>query len=154
MNDPKLKIKQKLFALCHSFIEERIATAKTAIEMAQNSANEETKSSAGDKYETGRAMAQLEIEKGTVQLSEALKQKQVLDQMPPAIETSTVRLGSLVYTNEENYYLSIPAGKMEIDAITYYAISSASPIGAMLMGQGPGTSFTFNKKEIVIEKIV
>ncbi len=154
MNDPKLKIKQKLFALCHSFIEERIATAKTAIEMAQNSANEETKSSAGDKYETGRAMAQLEIEKSSVQLAEALKQKKVLDQIFPESKMLIVQLGSLVYTNQGNYYLSIPAGKMEIDAITYYAISSASPIGAVLIGLKAGASVTFNRKEIVIEKMV
>ncbi len=154
MNDPKLKIKQKLFALCHSFIEERIASAKTAIQMAQNSANEETKSSAGDKYETGRAMAQLEIEKSSVQLAEALKQKKVLDQMPPAMETPTVYLGSLVFTNQGNYYLSIPAGKMEIDGITYYAVSTSSPIGTLLMGLNKGTTVTFNSKEIVIEKII
>jgi transcription elongation GreA/GreB family factor len=152
--NPKADIKQKLLSLCHSFIEERIASAKTAIQMAQSSANEETKSSAGDKYETGRAMAQLEIEKGTVQLSEAWKQKQVLDQLPLDTDSGVVYLGSLVFTNQGNYYLSIPAGKMEMDGIVYYAVSPASPIGAILIGLNKGTTVTFNSKEIVIEKII
>lgn len=135
-------------------MEERIASAKTAIQMAQASANEETKSSAGDKYETGRAMAQLEIEKDRVQLSEALKQKQMLDQILPEKKMSVAQLGSLVYTNQGNYFLAIPAGKMEMDGIVYYAVSPASPIGALLMGLNKGTTVTFNSKEIVIEKII
>ena len=151
---PKAEISQTLLSRCHSFIDERIATAKAAIQMAQNSANEETKSSAGDKYETGRAMAQLEIEKSSVQLAEAVKQKQVLDHMKLEADTKVVRLGSLVFTSQGIYFVAIPAGKMAIDEITYYAISPASPIGTILMGLKAGASMTFNKKEIVIEKIL
>ena len=64
-----------------AYVHERIAATQEAIYTAQLSANEETKSSAGDKYETGRAMAQLEIEKNTAQLAEALKLKQMLKQI-------------------------------------------------------------------------
>jgi transcription elongation GreA/GreB family factor len=149
-----IQLKQELLTRCHIFIEERIDSAKDAIEMAQQSANEETKSSAGDKYETGRAMAQLEIEKNRTQLTEAMKQKQVLDQLPPETDTTMVRLGSVVLTSSGNYFIAIPAGKMEVDGITYYAVSSASPIGTMLMGLKKGASINFNKKEIVIEKII
>ena len=56
-------IKQTLYNFCVTYINQRMATAQQAIHTAQASANEETKSSAGDKYETGRAMMQLEIEK-------------------------------------------------------------------------------------------
>jgi len=154
MNDQKLNIKQELLALCHSFIEARINSTKIAIQMAQNSANEETKSTAGDKFETGRAMAQLEIEKGTVQLAEALKQKQVLDYLLPETTFNTVRMGSLVYTNQGNYYVSIPAGRLEVDSIIYYAISSISPIGALLFGLKTGGSINFNSKIIIIKEIV
>jgi sortase (surface protein transpeptidase) len=56
-------LKTRLHSLCVSYVGQRIETAQRAIAIAQASANEETKSSAGDKYETGRAMAQLEIEK-------------------------------------------------------------------------------------------
>jgi transcription elongation GreA/GreB family factor len=154
MINPKLNIKQELFTRCLAFMEERIASAQAAIRMAQHSANEETKSSAGDKYETGRAMAQLEIEKSSVQLAEALKQKQILNQMQPEADTTVVRVGSLVFTSGGNFFLAIPAGKTEIAGITYYAVSPASPIGTLLMGLKTGASITFNKKDIAIEKII
>ena len=73
------EIKRKLYQHCINFVDKRIAAAKETIAMAQESANEDTKSSAGDKYETGRAMAQLEIEKTAGQLEEALKDKKLLD---------------------------------------------------------------------------
>lgn len=121
--------------------------------MAQSSGNEETKSSAGDKYETGRAMAQLEIENNSAQLAEALKLKKVLEQINPDLETKRVQLGSLVLTSLGNYYIAISAGKLLVDGTEYYAISSASPIGVKLMKLRAGESFTFNQKSAVVEKV-
>ena len=50
--------KLKNFAL--DLIGQRMTTAKEAMQQAQESANSEEKSSAGDKYETGRAMGHLQ----------------------------------------------------------------------------------------------
>ncbi|MCU0369347.1 MAG: 3-oxoacyl-ACP synthase, partial [Cyclobacteriaceae bacterium] len=71
-------LKQCLFQYCTEFVNRRIENARLASESAQDSANMEEKSSAGDKYETGRAMAQLENEKALQQLAEANKLKSLL----------------------------------------------------------------------------
>ena len=65
---------------------------------AQLSANEEGKSSAGDKYETGRAMMQIEREKAANQLEEALKLKRIIDQLQPDVHHEIATLGSVVIT--------------------------------------------------------
>lgn len=147
-------IKQQLHNKCLAYILERIATTQEAIQTAQQSANEETKSSAGDKYETGRAMAQLEIEKNTVQLGEAKKLKQVLDQISTDRETAIVSMGSVVFTNQGNFFIAISAGQFVLDSKTYFAISSNSPIGQKLMGLQANDSFLFNKKEYKISHIL
>jgi hypothetical protein len=136
-----------------TYIMQRIATAQQAIQIAQSSANEETKSSAGDKYETGRAMMQLEIEKNTVQLSEAQKLKQILDQISPEKETTNIQLGSLVLTNQGNFYIAISAGELHIDGENYFAIAPTSPIGLKLKGQSKGSSFIFNNKTYRITNV-
>ncbi len=146
-------IKETLLTLCRGFIEARMRSAELSIQMAQASANEESKSSAGDKYETGRAMAQLEIEKGSVQFAEANKMMQALEQMSPNVESSVVMLGSLVYTNQGKYFLSAAVGQLIVDGVTWYAISPASPIGTNLKGLRVGDSFSFNHKEFVVEKV-
>ncbi len=148
-----IKIKQQLFSLCQTYIAQRIATAQEAIQIAQNSANEETKSSAGDKYETGRAMMQLEIEKNIVQLGEAQKLKQVLDQINPEKETTRVQLGSLVITNHGNFYMAISAGQLRVDAETYFAIAPTSPIGIKLTGLSFNAEFPFNNRTYTIQRV-
>jgi len=149
-----IELKQKLFDLCSAYVSKRIETANDAIKTAQASANEETKSSAGDKYETGRAMMQLEIEKNTVQLHEAMKLKQLLDQLQPTKQTTTVQPGSLVITDSTSYYIAISAGQLTYQNKTYFAIAPTSPIGILMQGLKPGDSFVFNKKKIVINEVV
>ncbi len=146
-------IKQQLHALCLAYIEERIKGAHQAIQFAQSSANEETKSSAGDKYETGRAMAQLEIEKNTTQLGEAQKLKQIILQLDPAKITETIQAGSLAITNQGLFYVSIPAGKFTLEDENYFAVSPSSPIAQKLLGLKTGEHFNFNRKEFEVEQV-
>ena len=146
-------LKSKLRTLCLDYVEQRIAIATQAIQSAQASANEETKSSAGDKYETGRAMAQLEIEKNSAQLADALKLKQIVTQINTEKETETIQSGSLVITNGGNYYIAIAAGQFTIDGEIYFVISPFSPIAQKLLGLKKDDQFAFNKKEFVVDNV-
>ncbi len=149
-----ISIKHQLRIRCLSFVEERIANALQAIQLVQASANEETKSSVGDKYETGRAMAQLELEKSSAQLAEAQKLKLTLSHIDPDKTATTIQAGSLVITNQGKFYISIPAGQFNIDEEIYFAISPPSPIAQKLLGLKAGDQFSFNKKEFIIERVV
>ena len=128
------------------YVLEKISDYEEAIQGAQHSANEETKSSAGDKYETGRAMAQLEIEKNTTQLSEAKRLKKALEQIVSDRKYPSVQPGSVVLTNQGNFYVAISAGPFTIENKVYFAVSPASPIGQKLVGLGSGDSFNLNGK--------
>ena len=130
-----------------------MATAQEAISMAQSSANEETKSSAGDKYETGRAMMQLEIEQNSAQLAETLKLKEVLAKVYIDKPTQKVDDGSLVITNQGNFFMAISVGQVVIDDKTFLVIASESPIGAKLKGLKAGESLSFNNKTYKIEQV-
>jgi transcription elongation GreA/GreB family factor len=147
-------IKVELHSLCLNYVEQRIETAQKAISIAQASANEETKSSAGDKYETGRAMAQLEIEKNSAQLADALKLKATLSQIKPNQHTATAQLGSIVITSQGNFYLSISAGQLNVNGTEYFAISPVSPIGTRLMGIKKNEQFIFNNKSYQVIDLV
>lgn len=147
-------IKQALFSQCAIFIENRIDSAQKAIKSAQESANQDSKSSMGDKYETGRAMAQLEIEKNTIQLAEAIKLKKQLEAIPKEQYGSTIKNGSLILTNNGNYFLAISAGKIDIDGISYFALSSASPLGTKMMNLEEGNNFDFGGKLFVLKTVI
>ncbi len=148
-----VNLKQQLHAHCLAYAEERIDLATQAIHAAQASANEESKSSAGDKYETGRAMAQLEIEKHSTQLAEAQKLKRVLEKIDPAQKSGSAQAGSLVITNQGNFYIAIAAAPFTLEGKTYFPVSPVSPIAQKLLGLKRGDPFTFNGKDFVIGEI-
>lgn len=151
---PSKQIKIQLHSKCLEFVEQRIANARLAIDTATDSGNDETKSSAGDKHETGRAMAQLEQEKSGKQLHEALELKKMLNKISVDQESKMASPGSLVITNNGNFYISISMGKIVIDNITYYAISPVTPIASFLMGNKKNDTFNYNLQFYKIENIL
>jgi len=149
-----LNIKTKLYNYCVSTIEGKLNTINSVFDSAQASANNETKSTAGDKHDTARAMAHLESEKNAKQLVEINKLKRVLPYLNDYKLSDKVELGSLVKTNTGNYYLSISLGKTVIDDIDYFLISAVTPIGKLLIGKKVGDTISFNGKVIEVVKIL
>ena len=140
-----MEIKEALYAYCVAYVKQRIASIKVELSHAQYSANEETKSSAGDKYETGRAMAQREVEMNTQQIKEAEKLQRKLESLSTKGNSEgIVTPGSLVHTSGGVFYISISLGLISLDQKQYYVVSSDSPIGKLLMGKIQGDSFIWN----------
>lgn len=153
-----MKLSDTLYQLCLEFIDNRIKTIRNAIQETQASADEESKSSAGDKYETGLSMMQLDMEKQAEQLQEAIRTRNSLEHVKLLDEmngqSSSIRPGNAVETNNGNFYLAISAGQLKTNGQTYFAVSPATPIGGKLMGLKVGDSFSFNGKQYTINKIV
>lgn len=154
-----LKLSDALYQLCLEFIDKRIKAIRDAMQETKASADEETKSSAGDKYETGLSMMQLDMEKQAGQLAEAIKTRNSLEQVRLLDETSTsntngaVKPGSAVETSNGNFYIAISAGQLKVNNQLYFAVSPATPIGSKLMGLKTGDSFSFNGKQYVVSKV-
>ncbi|MGS0525857.1 3-oxoacyl-ACP synthase [Zobellia nedashkovskayae] len=145
--------KEQLHQFCATFVAKRIARIQKNIADIQTSLTSETKSSAGDKHETGRAMLQLEREKLGQQLAEAEKMKQVLSKVPKESNTAVVGLGSWVVTSKTDYFLAISAGEYKAHDKTMYCISAATPIAKILFGKQIGDTVIFNGQEIKIVEI-
>ncbi|MGB1308002.1 MAG: 3-oxoacyl-ACP synthase [Oceanihabitans sp.] len=148
------KIKQQLYNQCFTFIENRLLTVKKTINEIQESLTSETKSSAGDKHETGRAMLQLEREKAGNQLAEIIKVKEALSKISVENTSQTIGLGSVVYTNNANYYIAISAGEIHINKEKFYAISPNTPIGKLVIGKTVSTKLSFREQEIEIVAVI
>jgi transcription elongation GreA/GreB family factor len=101
------------------------------------SLRQETKSTAGDKYETSRAM--LHIEQGNIesQLSVLLQQKAILESISTNehADHSHVQFGNLVQTNKGYIFVAAALGKIMVDGQTIFAISPESPLGKLLIGK-------------------
>jgi transcription elongation GreA/GreB family factor len=143
-------IKQQLLTACREYVEQRLATATQAMQNAQEAANEESKSSAGDKYDTGRAMMQIEREKAAMQVVECYKLIQVLDQIDPATFHHKISLGSIVTTQRMKLFLAIGAGRIAVSGEDFLVVAPVSPIGKSLVGLKKGDQFTFNRMTDIV----
>lgn len=147
-------MKKELHQACLVELQTRIDRIRLAVEEIQAAANEETKSSAGDKFETGRAMMQQEKDKMAHQLAVNISWKNQLALLNPAETKEGVEIGSLVITQEGKYYLSIPLGKLKLAGQTYFAISLASPIGKALLNKKSRDEIVFQGRKISILQVL
>ncbi|MDA0973557.1 MAG: hypothetical protein O2867_07475 [Bacteroidetes bacterium] len=147
--------KQDIFRQVKIRIEESESKLRSAVLEAEASRDSESKSSAGDKHETSRAMAQIEIENLQVQLQRVLENKSILDKMRLDEDMIHGQLGALIVTDSGTYFLSIGLGPVEITGgSVVYAVSPQSPIGTMLMGKIKGDSVLLNGKKITLTEVV
>ena len=147
-------MREKLLAKCADYVEERVSRLQSSIKDLEHDLGNETKSSAGDKYETSREMINTEINKLQNQLQSFKKLKEVLAVIENRKASTTVQLGSIVKTSAANYFISIPVGEIKVEEEKYYAIGLNSPIGKLLLGKEKGEQFIFQQKEFSIKKIL
>ncbi len=147
-------LKKQVYQKLLEHIDEKIVQSKKAIEGIVESRNNETKSSAGDKFETSRAMMQIEQQRNELQLHKALQLQKELLAINIENESNTIEVGSLIITNQGKYFLSIGMGKIQIDTEKIYAISLASPIGKILLGKQKGAKVEFRNQEVIIEDLI
>jgi transcription elongation GreA/GreB family factor len=134
-----MNIKQELYDQCCTFVENKLVSIQKAILEIQEALTTETKSSAGDKHETGRAMLQLEREKIGQQLAETQKLKEILSKIDSSKVSHKVSLGSIVYTTQNK---------------EFYAISASTPIAQLLLGKTVGDPVTFRTETFTIIQII
>lgn len=148
-----VNIKQQLHSACLDALNKRIEAAKYAMEQAQQSANSEEKSSAGDKYETGRAMSHHVRDMNAKQLQEALKDLAALKLINPDALHEKILIGSAVKTSGGNFYITVSAGQLKIENEAWFALSPAAPIAQSLLNKKKGDKFLFKGKEETILEV-
>ena len=148
-----MKLKQQLYSKCQEVLNSRLEVIQNSIKDIEDSFYSETKSSAGDKHETGRAMLQLEREKAGNQLAELKKLNKTLQRINVNQIHNKVTLGSIVKTTELNYFISLSVGEIILGNEIYFGISMATPMGKLLLSKSVGDLINFRSKEFTIVDI-
>jgi transcription elongation GreA/GreB family factor len=142
--------KIRVHAALLNALNEKYKELQAALAETDDSLSADAKSTAGDKHETGRAMAQLEREKigGFIQQHEQLMAN--AQRLDSSIETSSIRLGSLVNTSIGWYYISVAAGRIMIENTHVFCLSPAAPLVGVLLGMKSGEEVLWQGKPIAI----
>lgn len=136
--------KQKVLFQALEKINSKIKELEFIADEVKSSLLSDTKSSAGDKHETARAMVQLEQEKLNKQLGEFLQMKSTLNQINPTIRHNQVGMGSLIHTSLGWYFLSVGLGQISVEETIIFALNPQAPLGKLLIGKRVGEEVFFN----------
>lgn len=114
----------------------------------------DTKSSAGDKYETSREMSQQELEKISVQLAEVNRQLALLHPLETTAKSTAVLSGAFVNTSGGDFLIGVPVGAVHVNGVTVYCISATAPMAQALLHKKEGESFQFNGNTLLVKSIL
>ncbi|AWW00170.1 transcription elongation factor [Arcticibacterium luteifluviistationis] len=143
-------MKKELLDIAKAKVQLRLSEAKKAMEAAQDAANEDTKSSAGDKFETSRAMAHNDHILYSRQWHEANHDWNILQSINPEQSFVLASQGSLVKTSMGLFFLCISSGVLEAGGEKVMLTSLLSPIGEILKGKKKGEKVNFRGKDLKV----
>lgn len=146
-------MKQQLYQHILAIISDKLNLIEKAFEEQREALLSESKSTAGDKHETGRAMIQLEQEKLSSQLLQLQKQRDMLLRVNPEKKFSIVQMGALVETDLGIYFISIGLGQINLDKKMVFSIAPTSPVAQLMLGKKVGESFSFNETTQTIKAV-
>lgn len=145
--------KQHIINACLNYLTQKVNSLNTIIREVNEAGNTESKSSAGDKHETAKAMAQLEQEKLGNQLKEAETQLADFEKHDFTKTSATVSQGSLIETNKGYFFIASSIGKIEVDGKAVFVISNKSPLAIAFAGKQQIDKVGFNGIEYMITAI-
>lgn len=143
--------KSKLLDAVKSKLAEKIQKFEKLIEDTRAS-NNDTKSSMGDKYETGREMLQQEINNLQRQLNETLNQQALLQKVN-ADSSEKVQNGALIETDKGLFYIAASVGEIIVDNRKIMTVSGESPLAKAMAGLTNGQSFSLNNTSLTVKQI-
>jgi len=112
----------------------KLSYLNTSLNQAIDSRNSDTKSSAGDKFETSREMAQIEIQKIETEIS---KTQQFFTDLAS-------KASQLIITDKGAFLISIPFGKLILNHEKIFCISRNAPITKHLIKTKKNDYFFYN----------
>lgn len=146
--------KNKVFQAAIKLLEERKSLLADELDSLQTSIKEDTKSSAGDKYETGREMMRQEIDKVESQLNQNKILLQEIDHLYKTDkESSQIREGTLLSWGEDLLFISASIGELRVDDKKVFLLSKNSPLGQALIGKTKGQEVSFRGKSQTIRAV-
>ena len=111
----------------------KLTYLNTTLQQAIDSRNSDTKSSAGDKFETSREMAQIEIHKLE---TEILKTQQFISDL-------LSKASQFIITDKGTFLVAIPYGKLMLNDTAVFCISNSAPIAKPLINTEISSQFHY-----------
>ncbi|KQC33077.1 hypothetical protein AAU57_06925 [Nonlabens sp. YIK11] len=148
-----IQFKTAIHNKCLEIVQQQLDTIQSSMDQLMEAKSNETKSSAGDKYETGMAMIQNQEDLYRRQHMDTASKLQLLKSIDPTVTHQKIDQGSLVELSTGWFYISVALGKLDLNEREVFVLSLQSPLGILLKGRSAGDQVTFNGKQIIVKTV-
>lgn len=145
-----MTLKENLKKICLERLNDKIIAFQGIIEDLALDAQNDAKSSAGDKHETALSMMHIEQENLSKKIRENIAIREIIQKIDEKKVSERVEFGSVVQLNTVYLFLSAALPKISFDQESILAISMDAPIAKQLVGRKINDSFVFNNCEFKV----
>lgn len=151
LTDNKSGIKKQLIDFCIQKQNVTIEAAREAMIRVQDSANEET-AGGEDKFESFREQCQIDRDMYAKKINESMQGLAILKGLTTKL-LFEASLGAVIITESQRFFVSIGLGEIVIDGVSYFAISTQSPLYLAMNGKKVGEQYEFRGKRFLIKDV-
>lgn len=145
--------KDQIISGIKRILSERVTDSHKQLDELEIARNSDSKGTAGDKHETGRAMVQLEVDRAREQLTKANDLLASFNQINFDQSASQIAVGNLVDAGNLTFLFGVGLGKIKVVEQDILAISVASPVGQQLLGKKVGDEIVVGPHTLTIDRI-
>ncbi len=144
--EDKIAHKRALKDYCEQVVLQRIAITQQAMDAAQQAANQESKSSVGDKYETARAMSQLEKDMHARQLAAHQQDLHALRSVNAQAMYQQPAAGAFIRASTASFFICAGLGKQAVNGETVIFLSPYPRWRGSSCKKAPGTHSSLKER--------
>lgn len=145
--------KEAVFNKCLDEINRRIAQYNEKLDSISGENSDNNMSQDFDEF-GNKGELLTEYEENATYLDRVQHMKETLANIDRDHRSETVRLGSIVETKNNYYFISVPLGEIDTEnGHKIYAISTEAPIYEYFEGKKAGDSFIFKDSKVEIVKV-
>ena len=142
-----------VLAALEAHLLQSLERAQSQVASLQESLTTESKSTAGNKHETGRAMIQQALEQAVLAQNRASEHLVGFRKITAGSPSQVVAPGSLVYTTKGWFFIGMALGKVPVAERHVFGVSLASPVGQALKGAAAGDLVPFQAEKIEVLEV-
>jgi hypothetical protein len=153
MNNEQMALKQRLLAECIRIQKDVVATAKKAMQEAQDSAIEYDESAEDNMVDSYREEMQNKRDMFARQVEAAIDDMALLNKVRPDLPLDTASFGAVVITEAQSIFVAISLGSIKLEEKTFVSVSPSAPLYKAVAGKKAGETFKFRDKDIKVLEV-
>lgn len=146
-------MREELIFTYVELIQSKIAQTFQMIYDLSEGAQNDAKSSAGDKHETSLAMMHLEQEKLNRKLEEYYQQIQILNRMKHLLPSLNIKEGSLIETTSYYFVIGVALPQIKFKNKITFGLSLQAPLAQILKEKKCGDTFFLKQNKEYILRV-